>query len=493
MTICPLILLTSLCGFSQPSSAVGSQQLVFDSYQQFEDIEQAAELLRKQTAEAKTHSFSRDWFDWELLLRRYIDEGRCDHNALKLLSAYFRGAVFDRYHALEAKGEGEMFYIFNTSMDTTELTRVFGHKVFEHDVHGGGGHGGWGSHARMLIYEELVKQEVLNRKEQTLFEKIVVQSLSPNFLGFNRLERGANNRPYKNTGGIAAAIRVFPQMPRVKELALWIDRQWRELAEHGDIFEVNHFPYGGLHLSGIFDIAVETGKIKELDNRELVYTIAKRYLLMNHSMGVRGNPNSAAQANAHFTIREMFDDPWHAPYYGDILIPDFWYRVAQEFRDSEFLWAAVQTSIGPEPIINGNKHDMHRQWKGAYTKRFGWFIEHGIEPQIPQAGSSIAFLSPDIHHIPERLYLCAGREPEQPFASFDLFDRNNEYMHCFGDAMGQLYEYCVDGAKLIGSSGKYNGIFMGQAYYDMLMVRHPHDAFPMHTAIPEYDWGRYPF
>ena len=143
-------------------------------------------------------------------------------------------------------------------------------------------------------------------------------------------------------------------MPRVKELALWIDRQWRELAEHGDIFEVNHFPYGGLHLSGIFDIAAETGKIKELDNRKLVYTIAKRYLLINHSMGVRGNPNSAAQANAHFTIREMFDDPWHDPYYGDILIPDFWYRLTQEFRDSEFLWAAVHTSIGPELILNRN-------------------------------------------------------------------------------------------------------------------------------------------
>ena len=152
MPICSLMLLTSLCRFSQPSSAVESQQLVFDSYQQFEDIEPAAELLRKQTAEAKTHSFSRDWFDWELLLRRYIDEGRCDHNALKLLSAYFRGAVFDRYHALEAKGEDEMFYIFNTSMDTTELTRVSVHKVFEHDIHGGG-HGGWGSHARMLIFQ----------------------------------------------------------------------------------------------------------------------------------------------------------------------------------------------------------------------------------------------------------------------------------------------------------------------------------------------------
>ena len=121
---------------------------MFDSYQQFEDITPAAELLRKQTAEAKAHSFSGESFDWELFLRRYSDEGRRGHNALKLLSAYFQEAVFDRYHALEAKGEDEMFYIFNTSMHTTELTRVSVHKVFEHDVHDG-----WGSHARMLIFQ----------------------------------------------------------------------------------------------------------------------------------------------------------------------------------------------------------------------------------------------------------------------------------------------------------------------------------------------------
>lgn len=165
MTIYPLMLLTSLFGFIQSFSAVESRQLALDSYQQSEDIEQAAELLRKQTAEAKTHSFSRDWFDWELLLRRYIDEGRCDQNALKLLSAYFRGAIFDRYHALAVKGEGEMFYIFNTSMEADELDKNSDDNRFKHDVHGGGSHGGWGSHARMLIYEELVEQGILNIKE----------------------------------------------------------------------------------------------------------------------------------------------------------------------------------------------------------------------------------------------------------------------------------------------------------------------------------------
>jgi hypothetical protein len=208
--ICLLMLVASLFGFSEQSRGAVPQQSVLDSYEQFENIDQAAKVLRKQTAEAKTHSFSRDWFDWEFLLRRYIDEGRRDENALKMLAAYFRGAVLDRYRALDAQGEGKMFYIFNTSMDGNKSTRISSDKVFLRDVHGGGGHGGWGSHARMLIYEELVKQEILSREERALFREIVVQSLSEDFLDFNRLERGANNRPYKNTGGIAAAVRVFP-------------------------------------------------------------------------------------------------------------------------------------------------------------------------------------------------------------------------------------------------------------------------------------------
>jgi len=101
-------------------------------------------------------------------------------------------------------------------------------------------------------------------------------------------------------------------MPRAEELEAWVERQWRELVEHGDIFEVNHFPYGGLHLSGMFDIASETGKIKEPANRKLIYTMARRYVLLNHGMGVRGNPNAGAQANVNFTTRAMFANPWHA-------------------------------------------------------------------------------------------------------------------------------------------------------------------------------------
>ena len=44
------MLLVYLCRFSQPPSAEVPQQLMLNSYQQFEDIEPAAELLRKQTA-----------------------------------------------------------------------------------------------------------------------------------------------------------------------------------------------------------------------------------------------------------------------------------------------------------------------------------------------------------------------------------------------------------------------------------------------------------
>ena len=212
-----------------------------------ENIGELAAELRRTTAEARSHSFSRAWFGWELLLRRYIDEGRQDENTLKMLDAFFRGAIFDRYRALEAKGEGEMFYLFHTSMSGNKSARIGGGKTFQRDVHGGGGHGGWGGHARMLIYEELVARGVLTEEEQALYRKLVVQSLREPVLGFGALERGANNRPFKNTGGLAAVLRIFPDMPRAADYRAWIDRQWRELAEYGDIFEVNHFPYAGLH------------------------------------------------------------------------------------------------------------------------------------------------------------------------------------------------------------------------------------------------------
>ena len=47
-------------------------------------------------------------------------------------------------------------------------------------------------------------------------------------------------------------------------------------------------------------------------------------------------------------------------------------------------------------------------------------------------------------------------------------------MHYNDDVMGQLYEYCVDGAKLLHTSGKYNSNAMKlPASYDAFWVQHP--------------------
>ena len=103
----PLLLLIPI------SSAIGK---IPHSYAGPPDIEAAAAELRKATAEAPRHSFSRAWFGWELLLRRYIDEGRRDENTLKMIAAHFRGAIFDRYRLLQSRGEEHMFYIFHKSI-----------------------------------------------------------------------------------------------------------------------------------------------------------------------------------------------------------------------------------------------------------------------------------------------------------------------------------------------------------------------------------------
>ena len=85
-----------------PTSSAGGK--IPHSYQGHPEIAAAAAKHRKATAEAPSHSFSRAWFGWELLLRRYIDEDRKDTSALKMLAAYFRGAIFDRSRVLEVRG-----------------------------------------------------------------------------------------------------------------------------------------------------------------------------------------------------------------------------------------------------------------------------------------------------------------------------------------------------------------------------------------------------
>jgi hypothetical protein len=164
---------------------------------------------------------------------RYVDGGRKDHSALRVLRAVFRGLILDRYSKLEKKGEGDLLYMFYTSLtgDRKESTLdVEGRKVFR-DIHGGGYHGGWGGAARMRIYEELSTQKMLTGEEEIRFEKIVKQSLESRFIDFKKKAQSANNHSFGNAGGIALALKLFPDSPQADEARAWINRIWENLGK----------------------------------------------------------------------------------------------------------------------------------------------------------------------------------------------------------------------------------------------------------------------
>ncbi len=435
------------------------------SYENAEDIDAEAEALRKSGV---GHSFSRAWWCWDRLLTRYQDNGCKDKNVLKILKAVLLGGVFDRYRELEKKGEADMFYIFYGD-------------VGQRDVHGGGAHGGWGSASRMRIYEALVKENMLNAEEQMLFKQIVIQSLSRKFVDFNNLERGANNRPYANNGGVAIALRLFPDMPRAKEINAWLNRLWRELAEYGDTTEVNFHPYGPLYFEGMVDLSENLNKFEM--ERDFIYALGKRYRDQLHGSGVKGCPNAGACVNRN--LKAISENPWQAAAFEPKEV-HMWYRMAKHFKDQTFLWAAEQALLGGK----GPGGKIPAEYQKAYDERFKVFNDMRLKPKVPEGKSAIAYLSPLKHKVPERLYLHPGREAGKPFVSYYIYDRNNEYMHCFDDSRGRLYEYVVDGTKLLHSSGKYNGISVGQGAYDMLIVLNPNEAFPFNPPNPEVKWQR---
>ena len=393
----------------------------------------------------------RGGWEWDRLLVRYVDGGRSETGALKILQAYFL-SILDRYHDAQKAGEGDAFNLFP-------------------------GHGAWGSGGRMRIYEELVRQNMLTPDEKAMFKTMVNQSLK---LGFDypNIERGANNRPYGISGGPALAVRMFPDLPNAAEHRRWLDALWRELAEYGDTTETNYYPYGPLYLHGLLDMAEGMGKFES--EREFLYAHARRYLDYVRGGGVRGNPNSCATVLRDRT--RTYEDPWNAEYYaGAEGVNDghVWYRLARHFEDPEFLWASEQVCLGGRPP-EGDK--IPPEYLDAYRRRYAWFVQRGIEPRVPAGRSKIGYYSPLKYKVPERLYLCPGRESGKPFVSFYLYDRNNNYMHCCGDGMGRLYEYCVDGAKLLHSSGKYSSgraSIGGPVGYDMLSVLPPDMAFPV--------------
>ena len=139
------------CLFSEENILSGHPR---ESYSDVKNIDEMEAALRDSLTSIERHSFSRGWWVWDRLRCRYVDGGRKDSSALRVLRAVFRGLLLDRHKKLEEKGEGDLLYIFYTSLtgDRKESTlNVNGRKVFR-DVHGGGYHGGWGGAALSLIH-----------------------------------------------------------------------------------------------------------------------------------------------------------------------------------------------------------------------------------------------------------------------------------------------------------------------------------------------------
>ena len=86
------------------------------SYEGVQDIDAMAAALRSSLGKQQRYSCFRSWWDWDRLRARYVDGGRKDKGALKILQAAFGGLILDWHARLEAKGEGELLSIFYTSL-----------------------------------------------------------------------------------------------------------------------------------------------------------------------------------------------------------------------------------------------------------------------------------------------------------------------------------------------------------------------------------------
>ncbi|NIP93493.1 MAG: hypothetical protein GWO24_08580, partial [Akkermansiaceae bacterium] len=455
-----------------------------ESYRGVENLDAMEAALRKSMADQERHSFSRSWWRWDRLRCRYVDGGRVDEGALRILRAVFRGLILDRHRRLEAKGEGDLLYLFHTTLtgDRKEsVLEVEGRRILR-DVHGGGYHGGWGGAARMRIYEELANRKMLTAEEQERFRRIVHQSLEARFIDFKAKAQTANNHSFGNAGGVALALRLFPDdAPQAAGARAWIDRIWNHLAGFGDWTEWNYYPYGPIFLHGMVDIAEATGRIET--DRDLINAVGRRCLGFVHGGGVRGNPNSGAPVRGD--VAAVHADPWNVGYYDvETSARDghFWYRLARHYKDPEYLWAAEQVALGGRPP-DGR---VPAAYQSAYNRRFAWFVERKIEPRVPASRAAVGLLSATNKKIPERLYLNSGRTPGQPFASFFLYDQKDEHLD---NVSGHLYEFAANGAKFLHTSGKYNNVYggdqlrgggTGEESLDLLLVLHQRHPFPVH-------------
>ncbi|MAV33922.1 MAG: hypothetical protein CMJ59_00555 [Planctomycetaceae bacterium] len=465
----------------QPALSSGHPR---SSYEEVADIEPMASALRCALSLRERYSFSRGWWQWDRLRSRYVDGGRTDRNAIKILAAVFRGLIFDWHRRLQSRGEGDLLYLFfTTNPGDKGARRTPGGRSLVRDLHGGGYHGGWGGAARMRIYEELVRQQMLTADEQLHFRSLVRQSFSHRFLDFSQGHQRATNHAFGNAGGPAIALRLFPELPQAAEARGWLDRIWRDFSEYGDWKEWTYYPYGPIFLHGLIDVAQERGA--QETQRELLYAVGQRCLGFVHGGGVRANPNSYAPAkHDRAKLDALYRDPWQLGYFDveqSARDGHFWYRMAKWFRDPEFLWAAEQVALGGRPPTG----ELPAPYRAAYARRFGWFVDRNIIPRVPQGGSSVGWVSPRKHRIPERLYVCAGRGAGLPFASAFVYDGVGSHLNP-PEVWGTLIEYSVDGVKFLGSAGKYtDDIPGGSGAYDSLMVSPPDLQFPLDGRGPQ--------
>ncbi len=453
------------------------------SYEGVKDIDAMAKALQKYLAQHDRYSFSRSWWKWDRLRTQYVDHGRVNKNEIKILQAAFRALILDWYKKLEAKGEADLFFIFFvTTAPGNKVARQLGDRTLVRDVHGGGYHGGWGGASRMRIYEELVREGLLTLEEQSLFKKIVYQSLSKTFIDFKKGSQKADNHSFGNGGGIALALKIFPNAPQAKEAKAWLDRVWNHMANYGDWKEWNYYPYGPIFLHGLIDIAEATGRIKT--DKEIIYSVAHRALAFIHPGGVRGNPNSGAPRRED--LNPVYKDPWNWGYYNvetSSRDGNFWYRLAQHYKDPEFLWASEQVNLGGRPL----KGKVSTEYKKAYDQRYQWFIKREIHPRQPKQPSKIGYLSSTRHRIPERLYLNSIDEHRSAYVSYFLYEHKDAHLD---NVSGHLYEYSVNGSKFLHCSGKYNNVYNrdntirgrghGEESLDLFLVNHQRHPFPLH-------------
>jgi len=481
-----LVLLGILLISRFPAGEIQASELLVGhprfSYEGVENIAEMEEALRKSLVAHERYSFSRSWWKWDRLRARYVDGSRKDGNALRILRAVLRGLILDWHAKAEAKSEGDMFYIFFTTNSGNKVARkAEDGRTLARDFHGGGYHGGWGGASRMRIYEELSRQKMLTAAEEKLFRKIVHQSFEPRFLDFKKGAQSANNHSYGNGGGIALALKLFPDAPQAEAARAWLDRIWASLSDFGDWTEWTYYPYGPIFLHGLLDVAEATGRIES--DRVLLNAIGRRALAFIHGGGVRGNPNSGAPVRKDQAT--VCADPWNVGYYNvetSSRDGNFWYRLAQHYRDPEYLWAAEQVALGGRAPGGA----ASPEYLDAYRRRFGWFIVRGIEPRRPAGGASIGFLSPLKCKIPERIYLNSGLGADKPFAAFFLYEEKAGHLD---NVSGHLYEYSFNGAKLLHTSGKYNNVYSGNSNVgsgkgeeslDLLLALHKRHLFPNH-------------